>query len=226
MSIFLNVTATCTGCGHKAEVQLAASVNADRRPDLRDAILNGSFQAETCAKCGSAMRLPAHLTYIDIARGQWILVQSADALDRWEQEEEEARRIFEQNFGAAAPEPSREIGAGLTPRLVFGWPALREKLICTDLALDDVTLEMMKIAVMRDVDNPPLADQSELRLTGGTDGTLDFTWFASLTEAKLAGLAVPREVYDDIADAPEDWAPLREKFAGRLFVDLKRLTAG
>ena len=28
--------------------RLAASVNADRRPDLREAILEGSFQAETC----------------------------------------------------------------------------------------------------------------------------------------------------------------------------------
>jgi hypothetical protein len=226
MSIFLEVTATCPKCGAETEVDLAASVNADRRPDLRQEILDGSFQAMDCPECGGVLRLPAHLTYIDVGRNQWILVQSADALERWVAEEAEAHGIFEQNFGAAAPEFSREIGADLQPRLVFGWPALREKLIAADLALDDTTLEMLKIQLMRNVPDAPLADETELRLTGGDAGKLDFTWFHRNTEASLSDIAVPRAAYDDLTEQMEDWAPLRANFTGKLFVDLKRLLAG
>jgi hypothetical protein len=223
MSIFIDATVTCGKCGNKTAIDLAASVNAVRRPDLRAAILDGSFQAETCAQCGGVLRLPAHLTYLDVKRGQWILVQTAAALENWEQEETEAHDIFEQNFGPKAPPASREIGAELVPRLVFGWPALREKLICSDLAVDDTTLELLKMSVMRNVPDAPIADQTELRLVGGENEALKFQWITTKTEAPLAGLAVPRDVYDDIASGAEAWAAVRATFEGRMFVDLKRL---
>lgn len=112
------------------------------------------------------------------------------------------------------------------PQLVFGWPALREKLIGADLALDDMTLELLKIMIMRDVQGPPMADQTELRLTGGDGETLDFSWVVSATEARLASLPVPREIYEDVAGDPRSWEALRSEFTGHLFVDLNRLVAG
>ena len=36
------------------------------------------------------------------------------------------------------------MGEGFQPRLVFGWPALREKLLCASLSLNDVDLELLK----------------------------------------------------------------------------------
>ncbi len=226
MSIFRKLECTCGTCGNVATVARAESVNADRRPDLRNAILSGSFQAETCAKCGTLIRLPAELTYIDLARGQWILVQAPETLETWAHEETEAQEVFDESFGHAAPGPSREIGEGLTPRLVFGWPALREKLICDDLAMKDTTLEAVKMSIIRHVPHPPLADQTELRLTGGADDTLSFAWIMSETEQEVAGLDVPRSVYANIADAPEPWAPVMAQFAGHMFVDLKRFISG
>jgi hypothetical protein len=223
MSIFNEARATCANCGNEQAISLAASVNADRRPDLRDAILDGTFQAEACAKCHGPMRLPAHLTYLDVERGQWILVQDAAALEDWDSEETEARGIFEENFGPDAPPASREIGEGLTPRLVFGWPALREKLIAGDISVQDVPLELMKITIVRDVPGSPIADQTELRLTGGDDDVLHFAWVNSATEQTVSGLDVPREVYRDIEEQPEDWIELREQFEGAFFVDMKRL---
>lgn len=38
--------ATCPACGAELEAETVASVNADRRPDLRDAILDGIFSAD------------------------------------------------------------------------------------------------------------------------------------------------------------------------------------
>jgi hypothetical protein len=226
VSIFHPATMTCPVCGTETEVQRSASVNADLRPDLRDAILDGSFQAEPCAKCGESLRLPPHLTLLNLGRAQWIMVEPADMLEQWAEVEEEAQATYEESFGSQAPPAAREIGKELRARLVFGWSALREKLIARDLELDDVTLELLKIAIMRTVDKPPLSDQTELRLAGGDDRSLDFVWVVADTEAVLNRLAVPRGIYDDIAADTEAWAPLRERFDGKLLVDLRRMTSG
>ena len=125
MSIFLPVTATCAKCGKAAETELAASVNADRREDLRDAIIDCSFQSQECSGCGAAIRLPAHLTYIDINRGQWILVEDTDRLDQWAYvAEQEATALYDQAFGRLAPPLQRQIGAEIDARVVFGWTAI------------------------------------------------------------------------------------------------------
>lgn len=230
MSIFITAKAKCFNCGTEAEVQLAASLNADRRPDLRTQVMDGTFQATDCPNCGTRMRLPAHLTYIHQRRGQWILVESPDELANAEAVEEEARNVFAGLYGADAPEAAQEIGRELKPRLVFGWPALREKLLADEYGLDDVTLELLKIAVIRNVSGSPLSDSTELRLTGqdagqdtGQDGgVLHFAWLESESEKHIATLDVPRESYDDlVGDAA--WEPLRAQLEGKFLVDFKRL---
>jgi hypothetical protein len=150
-------------------------------------------------------------------------VQSTGELEQWRTHEAGARTIFEQNFGAGAPEFLREMGEGIAPRLVFGWPALREKLVAADLALNDAILEMLKIAIMREVRGAPIVDETELRLIGGEADRLSFCWLNSTTEQFLSELEVPRGAYDDIVRESEGWAPLRADFEGKLFVDLKRL---
>jgi hypothetical protein len=107
----------------------------------------------------------------------------------------------------------RQIGEGLRPRLVFGWAALREKLICQDLGVDDTTLEFLKMAIMRDVERPPVADETELRLTGGDVDTLEFQWIATLAKKPIAALSVPRDIYDGITE--EKGGVRRERLPGR-----------
>jgi hypothetical protein len=226
MSIFHTRTAICGKCGNKVGVDRTASVNADRRPDLRAALIAGTFQAVKCGKCGTEMRLPPHLTYLDLGHGQWIAAEPAALIDQWPEAEAEAQKAYDVAFGEEATPAAREIGEELKPRLVFGWPALREKLIADDLGLDDITLELLKMAIMRDVDEPPLADQSELRLFGGDETVLRFAWIDTRNEQHLVELDIPREIYDDVAGDAEIWATARAQFEGKLLVDLRRLLAG
>lgn len=226
MSVFHAAAAVCGKCGTENNAELAASVNADRRADLRAAILDGSFQALNCAKCGAALRLPAHVTYLDIGRGQWFLVESAEMLPHWRETEQEAQIAYDLAFGVDASEEAREIGAELKPRLVFGWPALREKLIACDLGLADTTLELLKMSVIANVGGSPIADQTELRLTEGDAEKLQFAWIASNTEQVLAKLDVPREEYDAIEDDTDDWAALEAELSAHMFVDIQRSLSG
>jgi hypothetical protein len=223
MSLFVYAKATCGQCGETTALNLAASVNADRRPDLRREIIAGTFQALTCAGCGAALRLPAHLSYLDVGRGQWILTEGIERLADWRTVENDARGIFDRSYGDAAPPLAREIGASLRPRLVFGWPALREKLICDELRLEDVTLELLKIAMFRAIPDPPYADGHELRLIRGDDTVLHFAWFEPASEQQLASTSLGREIYDEIKAAPAPWAALRADLQGKIFVDFKRL---
>lgn len=226
MSIFVDVTASCAACGTKKEVALAASVNADRRPDLRAEIIEGVFQATDCPNCGARMRLPAHLTYIDMARGQWILVETGADIVRWGEVEANADLLYATAFGDKASPLARRMGKDLKPRLVFGWPALREKLVAGEAGLDDVTLELAKIAIMRAVPAPPVGDLIELRLARVQGEELVFWWFDGATEAALSEARVERAVYDAIAADPGPWEPLRQEVAAGLFTDMKRLFTG
>jgi hypothetical protein len=223
MSLLHKAIATCQSCAAETAVRYAASVNADRRPDLRAAILDGSFQSEACPGCGARLRLPAQLTYLDLAFGQWIIANPAEALAQWPAEEAYAVRIFERSFGAEAPEAAREIGREVTPRVVFGWPALREKILCTAFQLDDTILELLKIAVLRNVSNPPLEAAAELRLTGRDGAELELTWMNAVSEKQVANLMVPGGIYDDIAVDLTPWAGLSARVRGSMFVDMQRL---
>ncbi len=223
MSIFIPAKATCTGCGMEVETRLAASVNADRRPDLRAEILDGTFQAMACPGCGARMRLPAHLTYIDMARGQWILVEDMTEIDRWREVEAEATELYEASFGASAPAVQQEMGEGLTPRLVFGWTALREKLIAHEAEINDVVLEVMKVSVLRHVPAPPFDGRTELRLIHAADEEITLRWVDSATEKGIADLPLDREIYDDVEDDMASREALRAALDTGLYVDMQRL---
>lgn len=223
MSIFHSVHAICGHCGTRNEVERTASVNADRAPELRQAILDGTFQRETCTKCGTVLRLPPHLTYLDVGRDQWVLVEPADSIGRWKEVEASARKTWDRAFGAGATPQGREMGKTMDVRLVFGWTALREKLLCKELGLDDVTLEMLKLDLLRDMGEAPMTDQTELRLRGGSAETLQFDWLELASERAIEGFEVPRADYDEIAADPDEWAELRTRFDGALLVDWRRL---
>jgi hypothetical protein len=223
MSLLLNAKAICQDCGAATPSRLAASVNADRRPDLRDDIMTGAFQSVDCSGCGKPLRFPLHLSYVDNRRHQWILAHGTDALPTWHEMETDAQSIFNDTYGPGAPPVAQEIGHDLVPRIVFGWASLREKLLVRDLDLDDITLELLKLVILRQIPGAPLAEQNELRLTGADDSTFQLVWIESATEESLTGLSIPRDAYDAIETDPEPWLALRQRFANAYFVDLRRL---
>ena len=226
MSIFIPARARCGACGTQVQTRLAASVNADRRPDLRAAILDCTFQSMACTGCGARVRLPAHLTYIDMARGQWILVEDMTEIERWREVEAEAADLYSASFGASATPLQRDMGRDLTPRLVFGWTALREKLIAGEAGMDDVALELMKISVLRNVPAPPFTGRSELRLIDVAGTGITLRWIDGLTEEGIADLPMDREIYDDVEADQASWGVLREAIDTGLYVDMQRVLMG
>src|SRR5262249_49312311 len=189
------------------------------------AIIDGSFQRQSCPKCGMSFRLDPELTYVDARRGQWIATYPVSKLGQWKELEELARGSFAQAYGPRAPAAARDLGKGMKPRLTFGWGGLREKIVAVEHHLDDVTLELVKLAIVRTSTSSPLSNETELRFGGVEEGKLTMAWIIAQTEQVVEMLRVPRKLYDDVAANEEGWRALRQELSAGLFVDMNRLIA-
>jgi hypothetical protein len=224
MSVQISDRLPCPSREALVPVHVGFSVNVLRDKHYRAAVLDGSYQRYSCPACEESFRLDPQLTWVDAERGLWVLVRPPSDVDDWDDTEESARSIFARAFGEGAPKAAQEIGKTMRTRVVFGWAALREKLVCQDLGLDDVTLELCKLALVRNLGGP-LSDEVELRLRGRSaeTGALAMEWVNSDTEVPVGRLAVPRALYEGIAADEEHWSALRASFEGAYFVDMDRL---
>ena len=226
MSLFATANVPCPACGKQVAFNMVHSVNAVGRPDLREAILKGTFQQQACPSCKKTFRMDPRLTYLDVGRNQRIAVFPYAEIDQWRTREEEVQGLFDRAFGREAAPLAREIGVGMKPRLVFGWSALWEKLAIDDHRLDDVQVELLKVGLLRSLPESPLSFATELRfleVPRGNPAELSFAWVNSTTADFVQGVSVPRALYDDVALRADEWKSLRAEFSHALFLDMNRL---
>ena len=224
MSRVFSETFPCPWCDAPQEMGIVVSVNADRRPDMRKAMLDDSFQRGRCVACGTKYRAEPDLTYLDAAHKLWVLVEPARQLSEWPELEAAARDAFERAYGAEAPPSAQRLGQSMRSRIAFGWAGFREKVLCAEHGLDDATLELMKFALMRSLDDIPLADDAELRLVGVEGKRLDFAWVGSNSDRVLETMSASRVVFEEIErDESGAWNELREAVSAGPFVDVNRL---
>ena len=227
MSLFHPLNLVCPNCQAAITMPAVGSVNADRRPDLRDDILENRFQDTTCGSCGESFRLPPQFNYLGVAEGLWIAAMPGQRMPEYLTVEDEILDVFNTGYGSAAPAAAREIGAGLTVRLTFGWPAVREKILARQSGLDDVALEILKLEMLRAMPEAPLAPGIELRLVQDLGPELAFAWIATTSEGPAGDqFGVSREAYDAIAGRSADYAALREELTSGPFVDMQKLFMG
>jgi hypothetical protein len=222
MSLFDSIGIACPACGRTAEITAVKSINADRTPELRTAVLEDSLQRLTCAGCGAPLRLEPQLLYLSLHDALWIIARPIADLPSWPAASHDARALFERNFAAAAPGSAGEIGRGLTPRLVFGWPALREKLVCRDAGLDDAAVELAKSLLLLSGPLMPAADGTELRLTEAGKDELRFAWIEQRTGLIREFLTMPPSLLHEL-DADPAFQDTARKLRGWPFIDLQKL---
>ncbi len=223
MSLFTTIQAKCPVCGVDSSFDLVHSVNADRRPDLRAEIVDRTFQQLQCPSCGDLFRVEPQFTYLHIAKKQFLTVMPSTGLANWADLEHRGQAAFERFYGPGSDPVAAQIGGELTTRVAFGWEAAHEKFVAADAGIDDVTLELAKLALLRTQNDLPVGLDGALRLVGVDEAqNLVFGLFASGSEAVTSELRVPRTLLDEI-DAEAAWLPLREKITAGPFVDMLRL---
>lgn len=226
MSLFRTISATCPHCSTAQAFEAAYSVNADRRPDFRDAILANTFQFETCENCGENFRLDPGFIYLDVGRGLWISAQPAVALGDWQDEAQKAEQAMAQSYGTDASGPAQEVGKDLQTRVTFGWPALREKITANAAGLDDVALELTKVALMRTQRDLALSTGHELRLQVADEDELSVAVIEAHSEAVIETLQLPIGFYRSIAEQIDDWGDTARMLGEGAFVDVQKLYIG
>src|SRR5438105_13366875 len=126
MSQFSSTTLACPSCGVLVPFDAVHSVNADRSPGLRAAIIDESFQRATCSNCATDFRLDPDFNYVDHGAKLWIAVKPLARLTHWKEEEEAAAALYRQVYGPRGSPFMQNLGQTLRRRLVFGWAAVRE----------------------------------------------------------------------------------------------------
>ena len=222
MSVFRTLDVACPGCGTVARLNLVLSVNADRRPDLRDAILDGSFQRFVCAACATGHRVEPAFTYVDLKRRQYIGVWPSARRGDWAEAGAATQAAFDQAYGTAAAGSAREIGAGLQVRAVFGWSQLVEKILAAEAGIDDTTLELLKVLVVRRSAETPVPGELELRLVAVESGDPVLAWVDPRDGVAREPRRVKRSLVEGIDAEPEAWASLRADVAQGTVVDFQR----
>jgi CpXC protein len=222
MSVFNKTQIVCPACGAGVNFDLVHSVNAVRRPDLRAAILDRSFQRVPCPSCATLFRVEPQFTYLDLARKQFLAVWPASNLAQWQDYEARSQASYDKAFGPGT-DGADLVAGGLLARCVFGWLGLNEKLIAVEHRIDDVELEMAKLATMRELGDAKLGADREFRLVGATDDELIVAWLRTSKEEIDDEYSVPRQLLIDIQAEPQKWAALRADVSGGMFVDYRRL---
>lgn len=141
MSTFYPYRMRCE-CGTTSVVDLVAGIHITRLPEARQQILDGTFQVFTCSGCGQATAVTAPTVYTDFERDQYVVVETPPRRP-WSSVRATHARVFEDSF-TSGPPIATEMASRFAKRGVYGFPALREKLLIWDASLDDLVVEGVK----------------------------------------------------------------------------------
>ncbi|MCK6524068.1 CpXC domain-containing protein [Myxococcota bacterium] len=218
MSTFALRPRRCLACGVSSEREVAVSLNGERRPDLRAAILDGSFQRYPCPSCGAPCRVQDPFVYLHFARKEWITCFSPEREPDWARLECEPMEDWREGMVTFAPPLVRDLSAGFRVRAVFGVDALREKLLCFEHGLDDAWLELLKLQLHRERADLTFSPRQRLRLYAVESDTL---WFGVTGANRTLGVA--REALLALQEDPIAWLTPMEHLTRGPYVDLGRI---
>lgn len=218
MSIFASRTRACRVCGTDNEHSVAVSLNGDRMPELREQILDGTFQRFACVDCRAIMRIEDAMVYLDFERKEWMTCFPRARESQWHRLELEPMEDWKEAMITHAAPIAREMSAGFKIRAVFGMNALREKLLCFQHTIEDGLLEVLKLDLIRGVSDISFDPHHRLRLYAVEEDTL---WFGITGTDRT--LSAPRELLTEYALEPLEWLSLTERLRRGPYVDLGRI---
>lgn len=187
-------------CGAPVRVFVATSVNAERHPHMREAILRRTFHVFECGACHQPIGVDKELLYIDLTRREFYGVFPLAAAAEPEPCARKIADAFETALGAGAGDAVRPLADGMRVRVCFGVEELREKIVARASGLSDLALELLKADIL--ASHPELAQLGvqTLRLEAvGADGGLGMLLEQAGEPPRLLrdrAFTIDREVYD------------------------------
>src|SRR5574338_729335 len=133
-------------CGAKLSVLCADSVNAERHPHMRQAVLDRILHVFRCGACDVNVVVENRFWYIDLVRGQFYGVFPTAERANERACAEAVHEAFELALGSRAGATARAMFQPdrMHVRVCFDTEELREKLVVNGAVLLDLPLEILK----------------------------------------------------------------------------------
>jgi hypothetical protein len=203
-------------CGAPVRVFVATSVNAERHPHMRDAILRRTFHVFECGACHQPIGVDKEFLYVDLTRREFYGVFPLAAAGDPEPCARQIAAAFDTALGDGALAAAKPLGDDMRVRVCFGVEELREKIVAREAGLSDLALELLKASVL--ASQPELAELGiqTLRLEAvGEDRNLGMLLEQAGDPPRLLtdrALTVERAVYDTFGDTA--WPDLLARLPG------------
>lgn len=208
----------CT-CGATVSVLCADSINAERHPHMREAILARTLHVFRCEACAAPLAVDKSFVYVDLERRQLISVHPPAERARAREHGEELVAVFQRALGEQAGAAARATFSGATfhVRVCYGNEELREKLVAHDAGLRDLPLEALKAELLAGTEALRDAGVIALYLDRADDRELVFLAERAAAEPPAPALldravTAERARYDALAAVP--WEELLARFPG------------
>jgi hypothetical protein len=221
MSTFVPSTIRCR-CGEEYSVEVANGLHISLRPDIRQAIFDGTFHKFACPRCGMTTLVDRLLSFTDFPRRQWFTIAPSNGLPWRRKWLAVANESFVATAVNNAPPIVVQWGTEMTRRLMFGLAALREKLVIGDAGLDDRVIELLKIQLIRDLRDTFSVDHYfHLVAVHGDELVFERTH----RDGIIRSFAIPRALYDDLAASAELPQLIATAFPDGLLIDHRAMLA-
>jgi hypothetical protein len=222
---FYAIDVPCPACGTRLPVRVADNLNAERMTDARRWVLDRSLFQGACS-CGTRFTAVHPFLYVDFERGLWIHVMPEDKRPEYHGREPEVVDAFHTAFDTErGPRFVASLAALVTPRLVYGYEELREKVVGADAGLDDAVVEALKLEIL--ALRPELAEGGVMLLTLEAADAELLTFrshgFGSDGAGEILGeLTVARALYDKLAEPETGMRHSYPGLFGATYVNIQR----
>lgn len=149
MSTWVERGVHCPKCSRRFMMRLADGLHISRLPEVRRRVREGTFHQAACPSCGALVTAQVQTVYTDFERRHWLHVDLPSERSRWPELEAKALGGFDGAVRLGAPPMVRVLADSFRVRLVFGYPALREKILLWDADMDDGLVECLKLELIR-----------------------------------------------------------------------------
>ncbi len=206
-------TFECSQCRKPVEIEIFQSLNPERQKEINGLILRDQLQLGTCT-CGQQIRIEPDFVYMDISNRYCVMAKPSKDLNNFKKLALQAETTFKNMLAIS------NMDGGLRSRVSFGWPALKEKVLAHTHGISDVHIEMVKLAIIKQLAALP-DPKISFRLVEITDQTLTFASYQNESPyAEMSAYQSDRSVLQSMTDYPEDWADVQSQIDRGAFIDL------
>ena len=211
MSDIMTIKAVvCPACGELGKAEIFTSVNVTKHPGLRDRlrdkVLGGGMFAWTCPSCGYNARLTYPILYNDMKnRFMVYFIPRVERFQLCDRELEEAYSSLR----------------GISKRVVPNFNAFKEKIFIFESRLDDMAIELAKVAISQTVSKKldgVKVEDGYLSLFDRESNTMGFTYFTG--EERTPYVQTARlEIYGKSKEIVDQFAIKDKKLKGFIKID-------